>query len=354
MPLLAQVSKKPRVILGLMTFGPDPAHGARITTQDGFKEVLDLLQSRGYNEVDTARMYAKRVQEAWTRDAGWKERGLTLATKVLYPASPGANGKEGVRDSVETSLKELGTDCIDILYLHAADRATPFAETLSEINALHKEGKFVRFGLSNFTSFEVAEICLLCAHNNWVRPTIYQGMYNLLCRNLEKELIPACRRYGIELVVYNPIAGGLLSGKIKSKDLVPAGGRFSDVAWMGKMYRDRYFKESVFEALKLVEAAVEVQGDGTGMAEMALRWCVHHSDLHVLGGANGDGVIIGVSSKEQLNQNLDALEKGPLKEETVELLAKAWAVSMKDAPDYWHLELKYGYDTVKEVFGPKI
>lgn len=121
----------------------------------------------------------------------------------------------------------------------AQDRGTPFAETLEAIDKLHKAGKFVRLGISNFTSFEVAEICMTCKYNGWVRPSVYQGMYNVLTRGIEAELIPVCQRHGISIVVYNPIAGGLFSGKIKSKDMVPAEGRFSDAAAFGKMYRGR-------------------------------------------------------------------------------------------------------------------
>ncbi|EAQ85656.1 hypothetical protein CHGG_06909 [Chaetomium globosum CBS 148.51] len=258
-PLIAQ-SPTPRVILGLMTFGPDESTGARITDVGEFGKVLDLFQSRGYNEVDTARMYVGGKQEAFTREAGWKDRGLTLATKVMYPGVPGANTYDKVLQSVDTSLKDLGTDCVDILYLHAADRATPFADTLRAINDLHVAGKFVRFGVSNLTAFELAEVVLTCAHHGWVRPTVYQAMYNAITRSIEPELVPACRRYGLDLVVYNPLAGGLFSGKIKSRDLVPDEGRYSDNAVSGKMYRERYFRDTTFRALRVVEGAVEKAG----------------------------------------------------------------------------------------------
>jgi len=103
-----------------MTFGPKDTGGARITDVDEFKKVLDLFQSRGYNEVDTARVYTDNQQEAFTKEAGWKERGLTLATKIRYPNEPGSNTYDKVLESCETSLKELGTDHVDLLYLHAA------------------------------------------------------------------------------------------------------------------------------------------------------------------------------------------------------------------------------------------
>lgn len=210
MPLLAR-SPKPRIILGLMTFGPDvspgftlcnidyskdwqdqESAGARITSLPEYKKCLDYLQSQGYNEVDTARTYVGGQQEAFTREAHWKDRGLTIATK-LYPQPGRVSHKPDVlTQNFEVSLKELGTDCVDIFYLHAADRSTPFTETLEAVDRLHKQwvpillvrnglilsndrGKFVQLGLSNFTAFEVAEVVMTCKYNNWVRPTIYQG-----------------------------------------------------------------------------------------------------------------------------------------------------------------------------------
>lgn len=114
MPLIPTSTGKPRVILGLMTFGPSEKDGARITDLSVYNSVLDKFQSRGYNEVDTARVYIAGQQEAFTREAKWKERGLTLATKVKYPSADGDHVEEKVIESVEKSLKELGTDCIDV------------------------------------------------------------------------------------------------------------------------------------------------------------------------------------------------------------------------------------------------
>ena len=115
MPLIAQ-NPRSRIILGLMTFGPKTEDGARITDLDTFNEALDLFQARGYGEVDTARVYIGGAQEAFTREAGWSKRGLTLATKVKYPAEPGDNTADEVVESVETSLCELGIDCVDVRF----------------------------------------------------------------------------------------------------------------------------------------------------------------------------------------------------------------------------------------------
>ena len=206
----------------------------------------------------------------------------------------------------------------------------------------------MRLGISNFAAFEVAEVVMMCKYNGWVRPTVYQGMYNAMTRGLERELLVACRRYGLDVVVYNPMAGGLLSGKIKSRDMVPESGRFSDVSSaQGANYRRRYFRESTFAALRLVEAAV-AKHEGLGMAETALRWMVHHSQLRIRDG--NDGIIIGASSLAQLESNLDSVEKGPLPADVVQALDEAWGVSKADTADYWHGELEYGYDTHKALF----
>jgi len=344
MPLITSTGK-PRIILGTMTFGPDEGAGARVTSLDAYKSVLDHFQAKGYNEIDTARVYIGGKQEAWTRDAGWKDRGLAVATKY-YPRETAAHRGELVEKTLNKSLEELGTDCVDIFYLHAADRTIPFTEPLKKLDELHKQGKFVRLGLSNFTAFEVTEIVMHCKYNNWVRPTVYQGMYNAIQRNIETELIPVCRRFGIDIVVYNPIAGGILSGKYKSKE-VPAEGRYSNAFPMqGELYRKRYFQDATFDALCVIEP-VAAKHDLT-LVEIAFRWLLHHSELNIKSGGN-DGLIIGVSSQQQLESNLEHIEKGALPEEVLNALNEAWSIVKPTAANYWHLDLKYGYDTVKEL-----
>lgn len=193
-------SGKPRVILGLMTFGPDSSTGARITSLDEYNRCLDYFQSQGYNEVDTARAYIggrlvpvkaawaqgladshTGKQEAFSAEAHWKERGLTLATKC-FPTEPGTHKAAVLKEQLGLSLKELKANCVDIFYLHAADRSVHFEETLEALNEMHKDGKFVQLGLSNFAAFEVAEIVVMCKERGWVRPTIYQGMYNCISK----------------------------------------------------------------------------------------------------------------------------------------------------------------------------
>ena len=198
MPLIPSTTangSKPRVILGLMTFGPpgSESKGGRITSLDEYNKNLDYFQQQGYNEVDTARAYIQGGQESFTKEAHWKDRGLTLATKC-FPVKPGDHSAEKLRESLEKSLKELGTETVDIFYLHAPDRSTPFEDTLKAANELFKEGKFVQLGLSNFAAWEVAEIWNIANERGWVKPTIYQAMYNAITRDIEKELVPALRK----------------------------------------------------------------------------------------------------------------------------------------------------------------
>jgi len=336
-----------------MTFGPDESTGARITSLDAYNSILDRFQKTGYTEIDTARAYVGGKQEAFTREAKWQSRGLQLATKA-FPRPPGTHAPKPLEEMFDTSLKELGTDCVDIFYLHAADRSVPFTDTLQKCDEMHKKGKFVKLGLSNFTAFEVAEVMMHCKYNNWVKPTIWQGMYNAITRSIEAELIPVCRRYGIDIVAYNPIAGGIFSGKYKSAE-IPQEGRYSATnANQGEMYRKRYFKDATFEALRIIEPVVKQHN--LTLLETAFRWLTHHSALNIKDGQSdatgkGDGIIIGVSSEKQLEQNLQDIEKGPLPEEVLKVLDEAWLICKPTTQGYWQMDepVSYTYDTKKAL-----
>jgi aflatoxin B1 aldehyde reductase len=162
-----------------MNFGPDASTGARVTSLDEFNKCLSLFQNFGYEELDTARVYCRGAQEAFTESTNYRKLGLRIATKA-YPNSAGDHKPAALRATLEKSLAELKVDSVDVFYLHAADRSVPFAETLEECDKLHKEGLFQKLGLSNFAAFEVAEIMGLCRENGWVYPSIYQGKYNVL------------------------------------------------------------------------------------------------------------------------------------------------------------------------------
>lgn len=151
-------------------------------------------------------------------------------------------------------------------------------------------------------------------------------------------------------MVYNPLAGGILSGKYLSSSEKPTEGRFSDTGPLGPSYRQRYFKDSNFKALNTIDNAAK-KYDLT-LVETAMRWLCHHSALNIKDGGH-DGIIIGVSSFAQLKGNLDDLEKGPLPDEVVQALDDAWMIVKPTAPNYWHGDLKYTYNTEDVLFGSK-
>ncbi|KAF4443800.1 oxidoreductase [Fusarium acutatum] len=226
---------------------------------------------------------------SWTKRNNWRDRNLTLATK-WYPYKPGDHSKAIVKENLNKSLGEFGSDSVDIFYLHAPDRSVPFQETLEACNELYQEGKFKKLGLSNYAAWEVAELCTIADQKGWVNQA-FTKLY---------------------ILVYNPLAGGVLSGRYKSKEIPADGGRYSTQdPVIGAMYRDRYSKDVNFEALKVILPVADKLG--LTLLEIAFRWLVHHSKLKVMDG--NDGLVIGISSLSQLESNLDNVEKGPLPEE---------------------------------------
>nr|XP_013801522.1 PREDICTED: aflatoxin B1 aldehyde reductase member 2 [Apteryx mantelli mantelli] len=261
-----------------------------------------------------------------------------LSVEIATKANPWEGNTlkpESVRSQLETSLERLGRKSVELFYLHAPDHGTPVEETLRACNELHKEGKFKELGLSNYAAWEVAEICTICKHNKWVIPTVYQGMYNATTRQVETELFPCLRYYGLRFYAYNPLAGGLLTGKYKyeDKDTNQPAGRFFGNDW-AQVYRDRYWKKHHFEAIALVERALKdaYGSNPPSLTSAALRWIYNHSKLQ---GSLGDTVIIGMSNLEQLEQNLDYSEEGPLLPAVVEAFDKAWNLTAHDCPNYF-------------------
>ncbi|KAK9468180.1 NADP-dependent oxidoreductase domain-containing protein [Lipomyces arxii] len=336
------MATKNRVILGCMTFGPPTVELSRVSTIKETKEIFQCFKDRGYNEIDTARVYIDRQQEAWSAEAGWKtDYNFDIATKC-FPFEPGYHTEKHLTQELETSLAALKTDFVNVYYLHVPDRSVPLLETVTAIDKLYRQGKFKIFGISNYTAYEVAEMVTLCRANGFVQPTLYQARYNCITRDVEEELFPALRHYGLDIVVFNPIAGGLFSGKY-NRTSEPTEGRFRGNSAQGSTYRDRYFHDAYWTALDIVQPAAEKHG--LTMLEVALRWLVHHSALK-LGpavGQKGDGIIIGVSSKSQLENDLDALEKGPLPEDVIEALDKAAKIARTESNPYWYGKLEYSY-----------
>ena len=168
--------------------------------------MLEAFQSHGHNEIDTARFYGGGSSEEYLRNLDWAKHGIVMATKYYPTASFAARGDpvrdalthrpKDLRENLLKSLKALQTDKVDLWYLHGPDRKTPDEDTLREVNNLHQEGYFNRFGISNYMSWEVPQMCEICRKNSWIQPTIYQGVYNAIRRSVEQELSRVCSTTG--------------------------------------------------------------------------------------------------------------------------------------------------------------
>lgn len=225
-----------------------------------------------------------------------------------------------MRNGLSESLQALQTDKVDLWYLHAPDRSVPLEETLKAVHALHQQGKFRRWGLSNYMSWEVAAICETCVREGYKLPEVYQGVYNALHRSIEYELLPCLRKYHIAFYAFNPLAGGYLTNRYHREtqpSAIEPGSRFDSNKLQGQMYRARYWNDAFFDALDVVRPACKAEG--IRESEAALRWILHHSALRK---EFGDKVIIGASSVAQLEMNLQDFEKGLLPKEVVEAFDK--------------------------------
>merc|ERR1719477_425337 len=173
-----------------------------------------LAFDTNFKHLDTAFMYCGGKTQTILGDMEcWKERGL-MGDKI-NPWDKKNFGEESIRMQVDTCLTRLKVPKVEIMYLHAPDHNTPMDVTLEVMDKLHKEGKFNQLGLSNYSSWLVGEVVNLCKANNWIKPTVYQGMYSTITRQVEEELIPCLRYHGIAFYAYSPLGGGILSGKYK-------------------------------------------------------------------------------------------------------------------------------------------
>ncbi|MCW8892998.1 MAG: aldo/keto reductase [Deltaproteobacteria bacterium] len=311
---------QPKCIFGTMTFGKqvDEATADRM---------LGMFLDAGHNELDTAYVYGEGVTEKILGRILTPERWqqIYLATKA-NPWEEGGLQPASVRLQLETSLQRLKTESVDLFYLHSPDLKTPIETTLETCQKLFSEGKFRALGLSNYAAWQVVDIWHICQRNGWVLPTVYQGMYNAITRDVETELFPALRAMGIKFYAYNPLAGGMLTGKHLTSEQLPAAGRFV----IQKNYQERYWKKSFFDAVDHLRHLCSTQKDS--MADCALRWQLFHSRLSA---EQGDAIIIGASGPEQLRCNLESLSRPPLGAEIVTAYDHAWDLARPDCPAYF-------------------
>ena len=191
------------------------------------------------------------------------------------------------------------------------------AQTLEACFELFQQGKFRHFGLSNFAAWQVAEVVELCRRNGWMEPEVYQGMYNALTRDVERELFPCLRNYGMRFYAYNPLAGGLLTGKHLSMEQIPEDGRFN----RERGYVERYWRRDYFDVLQELQGACA--NHGIKPVEVAMSWLVNHA---LLESDRGDGIILGASSVAHLEQNMAACAQAQLPQAILDILDRGWEI----------------------------
>ena len=313
--------EKVKLILGTMTFGESV-----FNPQAG--EFINAFLDAGYEELDTAYVYNDGTCE---RLLGEVLPGLGRPYKIATKVNPRISGRldgDAAYKQVNESLERMNLPSVDTVYLHFPDPKTPVESVLEAMADLHSQGKFKELGLSNFPAWMVTDVWHICDSRGWVKPTVFQGIYNPLTRKAETELNACLNHFGMRFYAYNPLAGGLLTGRYGAFEDDPTDGRFTH----RPNYQKRYWKKSFFEAVDLIRKAGEKYGINT--IEATYRWLAFHS---MLDGNRGDAILIGASKLGHLQQNMDTLKAGPLPEEMVQAFEQAWAVTKADSPEYFTL-----------------
>ena len=296
-----------RFCFGTMTLG-------KPLDQAGTNEVIGRCLDAGINFFDTANMYNAGVAETLLGNAFKGRRDqVVLASKVFYKTGDALDqqglSRKAILRAIDESLQRLQTDYLDVYYMHAPDHTVPIEESLETMDSLVRQGKVRYLASSNYAGWEVVEMLWLAKDHGWHAPYVSQPMYNLLARGIEQEYLPMCRQFGISTVVYNPLAGGLLTGKHK-QEVFTAGTRFDD----NKLYQDRYWHTQDFHAVERLRAIACLAG--RSLVSLSLNWLQHHTA--------SDVIILGASSLAQLNDDLVAAAEGPLPEEIVKACDQVW------------------------------
>lgn len=310
-----------KLILGTMTFGES------VFSPD-VEEFVKAFLAHGGEELDTAYVYNDGNCE---RLLGEVLPGLSVPYKIATKVNPRISGKldaEAAYMQVEESLQRLRLPSVDIVFLHFPDPATPVESVLSAMADLQDQGKYRELGLSNFPAWMVADVWHICDKHGWVKPTVFEGVYNPLTRRAEAELNDCLNHFGMRFYAYNPMCGGLLTGKYSSFDAAPTDGRFTH----RPNYQKRYWKESYFKALDVIKQAAEAEGITT--IEATYRWLAYHSMLNE---GRGDAILIGASKLNHLLQNMETVKAGPLPESVVKAFETAWTITKGDSPEYFTL-----------------
>jgi aryl-alcohol dehydrogenase-like predicted oxidoreductase len=285
-----------------MTFGLQIDERAAVT-------VLDRAAAGGVTFIDTADVYplgggvdlvgvTEEIVGRWLKG---RRHEFVLATKCFGRTGPRewdvGNNRRHILDAIDASLRRLGTDYIDLYQLHQYDPDTSIDETLGALDDLVKSGKVRYIGCSNFLAYRLARALGRSEALGLARFDSVQPRYNLLFREFERELFPLCVEEGVGVIPYNPLAGGMLSGK-HDRDKAPAEGTRFTIPNAGSMYQDRYWHDRVFD---VIDAFLRIAKEaGLKPATLAIAWVMRQPSV--------TAPIIGASRPEQLDDTLAAAE----------------------------------------------
>lgn len=289
-----------RLGLGTMTFGLQ-------TEEDAAHRILDRAVSGGINFIDTANVYplgggiemAGGTEEIIGRWLRGRRHEVILATKGagVMGSSPWERGssRKHLLDAIDASLRRLGTDHVDLYQLHLDDPSTPLDETLGALETIVASGRARYVGVSNFAAYRLALALYKADARGYARPVSVQPRYNLLFRDIERELLPLAREEGLGVIVYNPLAGGLLTGKHAGQKAPPEGSRFT-LGTAGARYQRRYWDDGAFDTVEQIVALARDAGVTPGT--LAISWVLANPTVTLS--------LLGASRPEQLDDTLRA------------------------------------------------
>ena len=286
-----------RICLGTMTYG-SPQWRDWVLPEDASRPIIERALELGINFFDTADMYSLGVSEEVLgralRDYSQRQ-DVIIATKVYWPTGDGPNdrglSRKHIMDSIDASLRRLGTDYVDVYYIHRWDYETSIEETLETLDDLVRVGKVRYLGASSMHAWQFMKALGLADQHGWSRFVVMQNHYNLVHREQEREMMPLCREEGIGVVPWSPMARGFLAGNRKPGERGATTRDASD-----QMAHDYYFQDTDF---KILERVVELAGEnGVKPAQIALAWLLHQPGV--------SAPVIGASKTSQLEEAVEA------------------------------------------------
>ncbi|MFQ3661669.1 MAG: aldo/keto reductase family protein [Chloroflexaceae bacterium] len=279
------------------------------------RRVVERACERGINYFDLADIYGKGDAESQMGAIlqQFPRHTLVIATKVFWPMSDDVNdrglSRKHIFESIDKSLRRLGTDYVDIYFCHRSDPETPIEETAQAMHDLVRMGKVLYWGTSEWSATEIVEAHAVCERYGWTKPVVEQPQYSMLWRDrVEREIAPVTRPRGIGLVVWSPLAMGMLTGKYDKG--IPADSRFSREEWA----RERYLTAANAERVSRLKPIAD--GLGISRAQLALAWALRGPEV--------SSVIIGATRPEQIDDNAGAAEVS-LSAEVLEAIEEALA-----------------------------